>query len=90
MLPSLSSGEPALIAMRFVRTPVSGRCGFQYYGFEVYERTHNDRKTGNLLYLDGHVEARAYQDMRSSDFGLTPDDPWTLTNSYSSVYTTLW
>ncbi len=62
----------------------------QYYGFEVYERTHKSRTTGNLLYLDGHVESRAYQDMRSSDFGLTPDDPWTLGNAYSGVYTTLW
>ncbi len=62
----------------------------QYYGFEVYERTHNTRKTGNLLYLDGHVEVRAFRDMRRSDFGLSPDDAWSLANSDSSVYTTLW
>ncbi|HEX3355525.1 MAG TPA: prepilin-type N-terminal cleavage/methylation domain-containing protein [Tepidisphaeraceae bacterium] len=35
-----------------------------------------------LLYLDGHGDYRKYHDLRSSDFGLTPDEPWSLTNSW--------
>jgi prepilin-type N-terminal cleavage/methylation domain-containing protein/prepilin-type processing-associated H-X9-DG protein len=29
---------------------------------------------GNLVFVDGHVKYRAYKQLRSSDFGLTPDD----------------
>ena len=61
----------------------------QYYGFEVYERTHNGRRSGNLMFLDGHVEPRAWKDLRSGDFGLTPDDPWLQGNTVS-VYRTIW
>jgi prepilin-type N-terminal cleavage/methylation domain-containing protein len=34
-----------------------------------------------LLYLDGHGDYRKYRDLRSGDFGLAPDEPWSLTNS---------
>jgi len=34
-----------------------------------------------LLFMDGHGELRRYRDLRSGDFGLTPDEPWSLTNS---------
>jgi len=35
-----------------------------------------------LLFLDGHGEYRKYRDLHSGDFGLTPDEPWSLTNSW--------
>ena len=35
----------------------------------------------NVLYLDGHGEPRRYRDLRSGEFGLMPDEPWSLTNS---------
>ena len=35
-----------------------------------------------MLFLDGHGEYRNYRDLRSADFGLTPDEPWSLTNSW--------
>jgi prepilin-type N-terminal cleavage/methylation domain-containing protein len=35
----------------------------------------------NLLHLDGHGDYRKYSDLRSGDFGLTPDEPWSATNS---------
>lgn len=31
---------------------------------------------GNLVFVDGHADFRKYRSLRSSDFGLTPDDPW--------------
>lgn len=37
---------------------------------------------GNLVYLDGHAEYRKYKVLRTSDYGLTPDDPWTPTNGF--------
>jgi len=39
---------------------------------------------GNLVFVDGHVDYRKYQTLRSSDFGLTPDDPWRPVNIGSS------
>jgi prepilin-type N-terminal cleavage/methylation domain-containing protein/prepilin-type processing-associated H-X9-DG protein len=33
---------------------------------------------GNLLFVDGHGEYRKLADLRSSDFGLTPDVPYSL------------
>jgi prepilin-type processing-associated H-X9-DG protein len=29
---------------------------------------------GNLVFVDGHAEYRKYRKLRSSDFGLTPDE----------------
>ena len=29
---------------------------------------------GNLIFVDGHAEYRKYRMLRSSDFGLTPDE----------------
>ena len=38
--------------------------------------------TGNLLFTDGHAEARRGKSMRSGDFGLTPEnDDWGVSNS---------
>jgi hypothetical protein len=34
--------------------------------------------------VDGHAEYRKYRNLRSSDFGLTPDDPWKPANIGSS------
>jgi prepilin-type N-terminal cleavage/methylation domain-containing protein/prepilin-type processing-associated H-X9-DG protein len=60
--------------------------GDEYYywhfysgGQENYGNVHN--QGGNGLYMDGHVEYKRYKDMRSSDFGLTPDQAWSTTNS---------
>ena len=42
--------------------------------------------TGNLLFADGHAEARAGKKMTSGDFGLTPDtDDWSA--AVNKVYT---
>lgn len=35
-----------------------------------------------LLFLDGHGDYRKYRDLRSGDFGLKPDEPWSPTNSW--------
>jgi prepilin-type N-terminal cleavage/methylation domain-containing protein/prepilin-type processing-associated H-X9-DG protein len=35
-----------------------------------------------LLFLDGHGDFRRYRELRSGDFGLTPDEPWSATNSW--------
>jgi prepilin-type N-terminal cleavage/methylation domain-containing protein/prepilin-type processing-associated H-X9-DG protein len=35
-----------------------------------------------LLFVDGHGEYRKYLDLRSGDFGLTPDEPWSANNSW--------
>jgi prepilin-type processing-associated H-X9-DG protein len=29
---------------------------------------------GNLVFVDGHVKYKTYKQLRSRDFGLTPDD----------------
>jgi prepilin-type N-terminal cleavage/methylation domain-containing protein/prepilin-type processing-associated H-X9-DG protein len=41
-------------------------------GVEQYCNIHNGG--GNLVFVDGHVKYRSYKQLRSSDFGLTPDD----------------
>ncbi len=46
---------------------------------EYYSSQHQDG--GNLLFVDGHVEYRKYVNLRSGDFGLIPDEPWSTTNS---------
>jgi prepilin-type N-terminal cleavage/methylation domain-containing protein/prepilin-type processing-associated H-X9-DG protein len=52
---------------------------FYFSGQENYGNVHN--QGGNGLYMDGHVEYKRYKDLRSSDFGLTPDEAWSTTNS---------
>jgi prepilin-type N-terminal cleavage/methylation domain-containing protein/prepilin-type processing-associated H-X9-DG protein len=57
---------------------------WHYYGSlstggngEHYTVVH--RGTGNLLFADGHAETRRGSDMRSGDFGLTPEnDGWSV------------
>lgn len=49
--------------------------------FERYQSTHRGGNAGNALYLDGHADLRAYRSMRSGDFYLTPDEPWSWANS---------
>jgi prepilin-type processing-associated H-X9-DG protein len=46
---------------------------------EAYTNSHNHG--GNLCFLDGHVEYRQYKALRSGDYGLTPDEPWSMTNA---------
>ena len=48
---------------------------------EIYSQPHRKFSAGSLLFIDGHVEIRAYKELRSRDFAITPDVPWTWTNS---------
>jgi prepilin-type N-terminal cleavage/methylation domain-containing protein/prepilin-type processing-associated H-X9-DG protein len=43
-------------------------------GLENYTTIH--MQGGNLVFCDGHAKWRRGQSMRSSDFGLVPDDDW--------------
>jgi len=58
-------------------------------GIENYSDNHFNG--GNLLFADGHAKWRQITTLRSSDFGLTPDEAYTLTNGISpdtgGVYT---
>ncbi|WP_395139303.1 DUF1559 domain-containing protein [Armatimonas sp.] len=40
---------------------------------------------GNVLFCDGHAKHRKAKSMRSSDYGLTPDDP--ITVDFNKAYT---
>ena len=40
---------------------------------------------GNVLWFDGHARWRAVKTLRSGDFGLTPDEPWSRTNGTTGV-----
>ena len=40
---------------------------------------------GNLVFVDGHVKYRTYRQLRSADFGLTPDDG--IEAKFDKVYT---
>jgi prepilin-type processing-associated H-X9-DG protein len=35
---------------------------------------------GNFVFADGHAKYRRYHALRSGDFGLLPDEPWSATN----------
>jgi prepilin-type N-terminal cleavage/methylation domain-containing protein/prepilin-type processing-associated H-X9-DG protein len=50
-------------------------------GLEYYNNNHN--RGGNAVYMDGHAEYKQYKDLRSSDFGLAPDQGWSTANSAS-------
>lgn len=52
--------------------------GWTEAGLEDYSNNHYNG--GNLLFVDGHVEYKRYTDLRTSDFGLVPDEPWSTTN----------
>ncbi len=54
---------------------------FDYLGHGVENFCNNHSEGGNLAFVDGHVEYRKYKSLRSGDFGLTPDEPWSSTNS---------
>jgi prepilin-type N-terminal cleavage/methylation domain-containing protein/prepilin-type processing-associated H-X9-DG protein len=45
---------------------------------EGYSNLH--REGGNLVFADGHAKFRRYKALRSGDFGLIPDQPWSPTN----------
>jgi prepilin-type N-terminal cleavage/methylation domain-containing protein len=47
--------------------------------FEVFSNLHFEG--GNLIYADGHVKWRKYTSLKSGEFGLTPNQSWTTTNS---------
>jgi prepilin-type processing-associated H-X9-DG protein len=38
---------------------------------------------GNLIFVDGHAEYRKYRRLRSSDFGLSPDELYQPTKAQS-------
>jgi prepilin-type processing-associated H-X9-DG protein len=88
--------DNAWLRPRFNYTDGAGKSHYNiwhdstYYGFEIYEALHRKGTSGNLMFLDGHVETRAYKDLRSSDFGLTPDNVWNINGSYTNDYTCLW
>ena len=48
-------------------------------GRETISNVHNGG--GNLLFCDGHAKWKAYTSIRSSDFGLMPDQAWSKTNT---------
>nr|WP_309688956.1 prepilin-type N-terminal cleavage/methylation domain-containing protein [Armatimonas sp.] len=50
---------------------------------ENYTTTHMEG--GNVLFCDGHAKHRKAKSMRSSDYGLTPDDP--ITVDFNKAYT---
>ena len=52
---------------------------------EEYDNVHF--QGGNILFCDGHVKWRGYQSLRSSDFGLTPDNPWSNVNDGTNITT---
>lgn len=57
---------------------------FQYWhgltnGQEVYNNSHTGG--GNAMYVDGHAKWKRYEQFRSSDFGLQPDQGWSATNA---------
>jgi len=35
---------------------------------------------GNFIFVDGHVKFKRHEALRSGDFGLVPDQPWSKTN----------
>lgn len=50
-----------------------------WYGREYYSNVHESG--GNIVYMDGHTEYRKVQTLRSGEFGLFPDELYSLTNS---------
>ena len=50
---------------------------------EEYDNVHF--QGGNILFCDGHVKWRGYESLRSSEFGLTPDDPWSNVNDGTNI-----
>jgi prepilin-type processing-associated H-X9-DG protein len=62
---------------------------FQWLNFPLWHNVISGREDSlnvhnqgvQLLYVDGHAGYAKYKDLRSSTFGLTPDEPWSLTNS---------
>lgn len=46
---------------------------------ETYNNTHFNG--GSILYYDGHAKWKKYTALRSGDFGLTPDEAYTNSNS---------
>jgi prepilin-type N-terminal cleavage/methylation domain-containing protein len=50
----------------------------------IFDNIHT--QGGNLIFLDGHGEYRAYAALRSSDFGLKPDEAWSPA-VYNHIYT---
>jgi prepilin-type N-terminal cleavage/methylation domain-containing protein/prepilin-type processing-associated H-X9-DG protein len=45
---------------------------------EGYSNLHMEG--GNFVFADGHAKYRRYRALRSGDFGLAPDEPWSRTN----------
>jgi prepilin-type N-terminal cleavage/methylation domain-containing protein/prepilin-type processing-associated H-X9-DG protein len=45
---------------------------------EGYSNLHMEG--GNFVFADGHAKYRRYRALRSGDFGLLPDEPWSRTN----------
>ena len=49
---------------------------------EGYSNLHMEG--GNFVFADGHAKYRRYKALRSGDFGLVPDEPWSKTNEIKS------
>ena len=49
------------------------------YKTENLSNVHN--QGGNLIYVDGHAEYKKYLKLRSSDFGLLPDEAYVATGN---------
>ncbi|MGB9677399.1 MAG: DUF1559 domain-containing protein [Candidatus Ratteibacteria bacterium] len=56
---------------------------WHYYSnnIEYYGTTHDNGTGGNYLFMDGHVEFKKIGSLRSGNFGLTPDERYSKTNS---------
>ncbi len=54
---------------------------FDFMGEDIEYYSSSHQGGGNCGFVDGHVEFRKFMDLRSGDFGLIPDEPWSSTNS---------
>jgi prepilin-type N-terminal cleavage/methylation domain-containing protein/prepilin-type processing-associated H-X9-DG protein len=55
-----------------------------YISWEMREHLSNVHdEGGNLIFADGHAEYRKFEKLRSSDFGLLPDEPYEPTQEQS-------
>jgi hypothetical protein len=55
---------------------LSGRCDHNPQGPDCEQYANVHFLGSNLIWVDGHVQWRAYRQLRSGSFGLTPDNPY--------------
>jgi prepilin-type N-terminal cleavage/methylation domain-containing protein/prepilin-type processing-associated H-X9-DG protein len=77
----------------YLRPGYNAGANYYYYwhyarapGMENYVTIH--MQGGNLVYCDGHAKWKKGQSVRSSDFGLVPDDGWEapVTRRYNAAF----